>query len=414
MDRPITTTHRRRRLMRRIAIGVSCAFLLLIGARLITGVVQPSVRRARIRTAIVDRGPVEATITASGKVMPEHEQVVTSPIDTRVIRILKQPGAEVKAGEPIVLLDVSESKLRLEKLVDQIALKRKEREQARLDLEESVADLQSKHAIKTLELQSFEYRAGRDRTLVDRGIVSEDEARRSETDAARASIELELIDRNLANARRGVAVQLERLALEISILQKDHDEAAHRLELATGSAKRDGVLTWVVPSEGTAVRRGDDIARIADLSSFRVDATVSDVRAARLAVGQPVIVRTGDTRLDGRLANILPTVERGVITFQVSLAEHDHPVLRHNLRVDAYVVTERRDDAIRIQRGAYVRVDGREAVFVVHDGVATRTPVRFGITSFEIYEVLVGLAPGDEVIVSDMSDHMHVKEVKLR
>ena len=109
-----------------------------------------------------------------------------------------------------------------------------------------------------------------------------------------------------------------------------------------------------------------------------------------------------------------PRVENGLITFDVELDEKTSPVLRHNLRVEVYVVTDRADDTLRIRRGNYVTVEGSPAVFVVRGDVAVRTPVRFGITNIDHYQVLEGLAEGDEVILSDMSDSMHAQEVRLR
>jgi HlyD family secretion protein len=414
VDRPLANSYRRRRLLRRVLTGVLAVALLILAARLISGLIRPSVRRSTVRTAVVERGPIEATISARGNVVPEHEQIITSPIDTRVTRIWKSPGEEIAAGEAIVRLDVNESELALEKLKDQIELKRNERRRAQLGLESTLSELRGQKAIKELELKSYELTARRDRQLADRGVISEDEARKSETDAERARIELEQLGESMQNARHDLAAQLDGLDLEISILEKDHDEASHQLELATATSDRHGVLTWVLPSEGMAVRRGDEVARIADLSSFRVDASVSDVHASRLATGQPAIVRSGETELAGLVSNILPTVENGVVTFEVTLDDKNQPLLRHNLRVDVYVVTEHKEDTIRIRRGAYVRADGSNAVFVIQGERAIRTPVRFGITNFETYEVLAGLTPGNEVIISDMSDYMHVKEVKLR
>ena len=69
---------------------------------------------------------------------------------------------------------------------------------------------------------------------------------------------------------------------------------------------------------------------------------------------------------------------------------------------------------MRVRRAAYVKVDGKNAVFVVHGEVAVRTPVRFGIRNYETYEVLAGLEPGDEVITSDMKRYLRAKEVRLR
>ena len=65
---------------------------------LLPGWIRPSVSRSRIRTAIVTAGPIESVITASGTVAPEIERVLSSPLDARVLRVLKRPGTSVEAG----------------------------------------------------------------------------------------------------------------------------------------------------------------------------------------------------------------------------------------------------------------------------------------------------------------------------
>ena len=77
---------------------------------------RPGVSRARIRTARVTTGPVDAMIMASGTIVPEIERVLSSPVDARVLRILKRPGARVERGDAVVELDTSESVLALDKL----------------------------------------------------------------------------------------------------------------------------------------------------------------------------------------------------------------------------------------------------------------------------------------------------------
>src|SRR4029077_18222206 len=81
------------------------------------------------------------------------------------------------------------------------------------------------------------------------------------------------------------------------------------LDLSTTKSDRKGVLTWVLSQEGALVRRGDVIARIADLSSFRVDGSVSDVHAGQLRPGMSAVVRINDESLDGTISEVFPTVE---------------------------------------------------------------------------------------------------------
>ena len=136
--------------------------------------------------------------------------------------------------------------------------------------------------------------------------------------------------------------------------------------------------------------------------------------ARRLTVGLPATIRSGDTRLPGRVHKILPTVVNGIVTFEVALDQKDHPILRPNLRVDVHAVTDQRTDALCLRRGPLLSVDGRDAVYVVRGDRAVRTPVTIGLANFEVYEIVDGLLNGDEVIISDMSDYRNSKEVKLR
>jgi HlyD family secretion protein len=80
-------------------------------------------------------------------------------------------------------------------------------------------------------------------------------------------------------------------------------------------------------------------------------------------------------------------VENGIVTFEVTLENPSHPGLRHNLRTDVYVITQRRSEALRLRRGPYLRPDGRHAVFVIRGDVAVRTPVELGLASFDYYEI---------------------------
>lgn len=414
MDRPIDPRTRHRRILVRSSlsvVGVTVAVILLFW---VGELVRPSVQRSRIRTATVDRGPVEATVTASGTVVPAFERVMTSPVSSRVLAILVRPGDTVEPGQRVVELDLGETRLALTRLDDRIALKRLQRAKARQELEARLGEWQGQREIKALELRSREFEADRCRRHQVSGLFSHDELREAENDAERARIELAQIERTMTNAEQALRLRLDELDLELGILTKERDEAAHRLELASATADRAGVVTWLVPAVGGAVSQGDELARVADLSAFRVEATVSDVHSSRLNPGQQAIISSGDTTLRGTVSNVLPTVDNGIITLEVVLDKPDHPLLRHNLRVDVHIVTAHEPDTARVARGSYVNVDGRPAVFVVRGERAVRTPVRFGITSFDQYQVLEGLDPGDEVIVSDMSHRAHATEVRLR
>lgn len=414
MDRPLDKSIPRQRTLRRvIGLGVSLAVIVWLLAN-VPAWVRPSIKRDRIRTGIVERGLLEATLTASGTVVPEKEHVLSSPVETRLLQVLLLPGTSVRKGDAIVQLDVSVTRLELERLNEQLALKRVEAQSESIATRQTLVDLEAQRDIAKLEVESNELAVERNQALFDKGIVAENDVRSAKTDLERSRLEKHRLEESLLNTGRASEARLDKLSLERNILQKERDEAARQLELATARADRDGVLTWVLQDEGATVHRGDVLARIADLSSFRVEAHIADMHGSSVSPGMAARVSVGDTLLDGYVSRILPEVENGTMTLLVDLVQHDHPSLRPNRRVDVHLVTARSEGTLRLDRGHIVNTKEGQAVFVVHGETAIRTPVRLGISSFEHQEILGGLSEGDEVVLSDMSDYAGSREVKLR
>jgi HlyD family secretion protein len=362
----------------------------------------------------VDAGPLEASISAAGRVLPEVEQVLTSPVDARVLKVRKRPGDRVRAGETIVEIDLSQAELAVAGLDRDLALKRNEEHRKRLALESSLNDVEGRYESKRLDLDAKRAALERRGQLHAAGLVSVQELKEAELAEAQAAIELEQLDRSRGIARAANAAEVEGLALEVANLRSRRADAWRELQRGTARAEHDGVVTWTLTEEGATVRRGDAIARVADLSAFRVEGSVADVNAPRMGVGLPVRVDVGDLRLRGSVSAVDPTIRNGVLTFTVALEDKSNAALRPNLRVDLYVLTEQRTRALRVARGPFATGEGTLSVFVVRGGMARRTRVRLGAASPTHLEVLEGLAEGDEVIVSDMADYLHAREIRVR
>ena len=174
MDREIDPAFRKKTMVKRGAVSILTVSLLSVGFIWGSKLIKPSVSRARIRTARVEQGPIEATITASGTVVPEFEQVLSSPIDSRVVKILKRSGDTLTKGEPILQLDVSAAVLALNKANQDIELKQNQQQRAKLDLQSTLNGLESQWEIKNLEFKSFKATTVRDKTMLQQGLVSEE------------------------------------------------------------------------------------------------------------------------------------------------------------------------------------------------------------------------------------------------
>jgi HlyD family secretion protein len=413
MDRDITQEERRRRIIRRVVTAVvafaAAAFCLAATVEWL----RPSLDRRDMLVARVGRGAVEATLQASGTVVPLVEQVVSSPVEARVLRVGRRAGAVVKAGDELLTLDTAATRLDVERLGDRVSSEQSESEQLRLRLDETIATLRAQLEQKKLDAEIVHYTATQKEKLRSEGLTADAEALAANATARKTDIELRQLQEALRRAEQSRVAQLAAARNELTSALRDREESRRQLDLAMLRADHDGVLTWVVPEVGATVRRGDVVARIADLSAYRVVATISDVHASRIGAGMRAWVKLDDDTLPGTVDSVDPRIESGVMKFSVTLDAPSHPRLRNNLRADVLVVTGRRSGTLVVRRGALGRTN-TDSAFVVRGDAAVRVPVRFGLGGDDTIEITQGLHEGEQVVISDMNDYEGVSKVRIK
>ena len=345
--------------------------------------------------------------------MPLVEQVVSTPVEARVLRIGRRAGATVKTGDELLTLDTAATRLEAERNAERLTQKVSENEKLRLVLEENVASLEAQLEQKRLDAEIDHHTATQKKKLHAEGLATDQDALAAEAAAKKSDIEIRQMEEAIRRAKRSSEVQLAAAKTDLSFVRREAEESRRQLALAMLRADRDGVLTWIVPEVGAMVRRGDVVARIADLSTYRVVAQISDVHASRIGAGMRVNVKLEGATLGGAIESVDPRIENGVMRFYVTLDQPSHARLRNNLRVDVSVVTGRRSETLVVRRGALGRSSGSHA-FVVRGGDAVRVPVRFGLAGDDTIEIAGGLREGEEVVISDMSEYQDVAKVRLK
>jgi len=413
MDRAISPATQLQRQRRRWLLGAAVVALLLLGVVAFRSVLKPSIRRADLLTATVETGDVEAALTAAGVIIPGREAVITSPIQSTIRRVVVAVGSPVRPGQTILELDKEMASSALAKLDDEQLRNQNKNSQLQLSLERNLTDLENQAQAQQLRVNSLESALRDERHLLSVGGGTPEAVRQAELNLTVARLEAERLRRQARTQRRANAADVRELGFTVSMQQRSIQELATKLRQADISSLQPGVLTWVNENLGATVQAGDALARVADLSSFRVRATISDTYADQLREGGPVTVRLNGTDLRGSISNISPAVEKGVVTFYAQLDQPHHPVLRANLRADVFVVTDAQRKVLRLKNGPFYQGGHEGAVFVVQDGKATRRTVQFGASNFDYVQIVSGLRPGEEVVVSDMKTHADTPELVL-
>lgn len=100
MDRELTTKEKwqdRRKVIIRWSAGGAAVVVAVV---LLAVLIQPSVKESILRLATVDTGSIDFAVSATGKVVPGYEEIINSPITSRVMEVYKRAGEVVQAGEP--------------------------------------------------------------------------------------------------------------------------------------------------------------------------------------------------------------------------------------------------------------------------------------------------------------------------
>jgi HlyD family secretion protein len=414
MDRDFTPEQHRVR--RRSALAKSVLLLGLIGVLGWTGhrLLSPSVKRSDLLVEVVERGPLEATVTASGIVVPRQQEAVSSPAGAAVRAVLVSLGERVRSGTVILQLDTTASQLELHNLEEQLASSRATLRSEQLQLEDSMRQARGQRELKAIDLESREARVARLERLAGDGIVSKTELLEARLDVKRTRVEVGQIDDGLLSLRKRQEAELERLQRENAILEARRADQARRIEMSSVKAPIDGVVTAIVPKAGTVVAEGAALAIIAAEVAFGIEATVSDFYAPLLKPGQRVRVRASTKTFGGRVNRILPTDDASRLMLFIDL---DDPAVDHlyaNLRVDADVVIERKPNVLQVRRGPAIEDGGGGQVYVIDGDRAVRKAVRFGLRGAQQMEILGGLAAGDRIIVSDMQSWQGLSQIRIR
>ncbi|MGC9450769.1 MAG: efflux RND transporter periplasmic adaptor subunit [Oceanipulchritudo sp.] len=362
----------------------------------------------------VERGDITSLVTATGKVQPETEVVISSEVPGEIVELPVKDGDSVRKGDLLVRVnpDTLEAQVKQQ--------------------EASLAATRANSARSRAEMLQAELDLGRAEDLFDKGFVTQDEL-----DQARTRLEM------------------TRAAYESSLHQIDRQEmqlreASNQLAKASLYAPIDGTIT-VINSEtgdrvvGTGQFAGTEIMRVADLSAMEVRVEVSEADIVTVAIGDfasieiDALPKETFTGTVTEIANSAITTnqrsQEELTTFEVRIKLDDPgDRLRPGMTATADIETDTVTGVVMVPIGSVVvrpkrevegnnneengesaegdeRDEDREngfrrrtednrvrVVFVVDGDKARLRKVETGIADRDYIEIRSGLEEGDEII----------------
>lgn len=402
---------------RRLVAGVVLASLLGAGVLLGPGIgrwssAEHTVARERLRLSTVERGDLERDVTAQGVVVAAVKPTLFSPA-AGVVSLAVQAGDSVREGEVLARIASPE----LQNLLQQegsalsaagTALKRQQ-----IEARTTMLENRQRADIAGVELTAA-------RRELERAEAAFTKQAISEFDLAKARDDLATAELRYRHAVDDAGLQEERLAFETEAAQLDIDRARLRVsELERQVAELEirspvtGVVGNLLVADRDAVAGDAPLLTVVDLTAFEVELQVPDAYGSILAPGLPATVTHQGRTWDASVVSVSPEVVNSQVTTRVRFDGVAPANMRQNQRVAARILLEGKDGVLMVDRGPFLESGGGRFTYVVDGELAMRRRIETGLVSVGRVEILGGLEPGEQIVVSNLADFEDAEVVYL-
>jgi HlyD family secretion protein len=412
--RPQNLQQKRRK---QIVFGAVTVIVLATATFLISRLkpAAPTVERNLVWVDTVKRGPMIRQVRGLGTLIPEEIRWIAARTSGRVDKIVIRPGAIVTPDSVIVELsnpDVVQASANAD---SQLKAAEAELTNLKVQLERGVLEAEAADARAKSEYEQAKLRAEVNEDLFKDGLVSPLELRLSRVTAEESETRYKIEQKRFAFSKESVAPQLAVKDAEVDRLRAQARLRREELNALSVRAGVDGVLQQLPLDVGQQVQPGTNLARVADPSRLKAEVRIPETQAKDIQIGQLASIDTRNGIITGKVARVDPAVQNGTVLVDVALTGDLPRGARPDLSIDGTIELERLDDVVFVGRPAFGQERSTVGIFKLdaEGSYASRTQVQLGRSSVNTIEIVSGLAPGERVILSDMSQWDSHDRIKL-
>jgi len=404
---------RRRRLIF-LAGGIVAAAIVTLGLYRLEPA-APTVEKSTVWIGAVERGEMLRQVRGSGTLLPAETRWIPAETSGRVERRLLDPGAIVKPDS--IILELSNPQVEQEAVEAESGLRIAEAGVINLkaQLDSQLMSLRAEHARIESEAMQARLRAEANVELAKNGLVSAVEMKLSQAAAESLATRTDLERQRVEVFARSVEAQIAAQQAEVEQRRAMAGLRRGLLDSLRVKAGLAGVLQEVTVEIGQQAAPGMNLARVAEPSRLMARLRVPATQARDVLVGQEATIDTRNGVVAGKVGRIDPAVRDGTVTVDVTITGDLPRGARPDLSVDGTIEIERLEDIVYVGRPAFGQESSTVGLFrLEQDGVhARRVQVKLGRSSVNTIEVLEGLQPGEQVILSDTSRFDEYDRIRL-
>src|ERR1700733_655451 len=375
----------------------------------------PSVERSAVLIDTVKRGLMVRDVHGLGTLVPEDILWIQAEFDSQVGKILSQSGDEVSPDT--VLLVLTNPQMEADANDFEWQAKQAEANYADLKvrLQSQTFDEQSVVATTQGDLKQAQITKEIEEKLLESHLDSQLNAKLAIAKWEQASSRFQMEKQKLDIMKQSVDAQLEAQHVQIEKLRATWMLKQKQVDELTIRAGIKGRMQEMTLQVGQRVKPGDVLAKVAQPWKLMARLQITETQAKDILLGQKASIDTRNGIVAGHVSRIDASIVNGTRTVDCKLDGALPDGAGPDLSVDGTVEIERLADVVYMQRPVFGQPNSPVSLFKLEpDGrEATRVVVRLGHASVSNIEILEGLKPGDQVILSDMPNQDQNPRVRL-
>jgi HlyD family secretion protein len=356
MDRPVSKEHKRKLLIRQIGVVSIIILVPLLIILFMKSVFIPGVSLSQVVTGISEKGAIQITVQGSGNVIPAYEEIITSPFRSNIMKIVKKPGDKVFPKDTLLILNNKLAENELNMLKNELDLQNIRIDKLKIELQQLREDFEFSRKIKEIKVENARLAYEGEVTLNKMGGSPAYDVKKAKTNWDIEQLENSQAQYNFNNQVNSKNNGIRELETEINIQKNKIIKAKDLVDQAYVKAPFHGDLSWVIDQPGASVSEGQQIARVADFSSYKLKGTISNAWAGRVVSGQEVDVRNQDKDLKGTIENIMPAITQGMMECFIRIDKGDITNLRPAQQLEIRVSFQKRIRFSGFRTGLIIRI----------------------------------------------------------
>lgn len=398
-----------------IVLIIVLVFTALTAIAYFSSVFVPNkLQTGNFKTEIVERGSVVSGVKATGIVESENEVLILSPASSLIKKIHKEPGSWIEKGEVILQLDEEKIHNEIENISDQLEMKRNTLEKTRLSAQSTHLDLEYNVEVKKLKITSLKSTLADQQQLLEVGGISPARIEQTKQEITLAEKDLKTLSEKNAIRFKQLNADEKGLLLQIRIQEKVLNEKQVIHQKLKIIAPSSGIILSISGNEGQRAENDKMLIRMSDLTSFKITGSIDEQFAKQIKTGNRVFAILDNEKLEGRIGIITPVVENNKVQFNVHLKEKTHPKLIANQNIEIQIISNKRDNVLRIKKLDIFETGKTQNLFVINGNKAIKKEITLGIIGNEYCEILSGLIDSDIVISEGTNAYRHLSEIEIQ